>query len=81
MRPEVIKFAEMMELKMKNHDDIRGDAWKKIDPATLLRCLRSQVDELEKELINQSVVAAAYKAADVGNFAMMVSFVIVDRGM
>lgn len=28
IRPEIIKFAEAMELKMKEHDPEKGDSWK-----------------------------------------------------
>ena len=75
MRVEVKKFAEMMELKLRRHDRKRGPAgWKDEEPLWLLARLKEEVAELEKAVVAGSTgILVRHEAADVGNFAMMIT--------
>lgn len=78
IRREVEEFAEAMELELMKHDDRPG--WKECDVQWLLKRLREETDELEATLKdknpNGKISRIKEEAADVGNFAMMISDVI-----
>ena len=70
-RPEIYRFAGLMELKLRKHDPVRGDSWKRGDPKHHLDCIRQIYDELvEAVQTNNSI---GLKAADLANHAMMLS--------
>jgi NTP pyrophosphatase (non-canonical NTP hydrolase) len=75
VRREVEEFAEAMELELMKHDDRPG--WKECDTAWLLKRLREETNELETTLkdknLNGKITRIKEEAADVGNFAMMIS--------
>lgn len=77
LRPEVAKFARLMEAKLKENDHKGG--WKHCDVGWLLMRLGEEFDELIKALYPKeeripNVVAS--EAADVANFAMMIADVV-----
>ncbi len=84
-RPEVAKFAELMERKLRANDWKGG--WINDDPAMLLQRLREEVDELDRALMYSEInprevdvnVNAIDEAVDVANFALMIADV-VSRG-
>jgi hypothetical protein len=76
-RPEVQKFARIMEYKLRLNDYKGG--WKDCDSFFLFDKLNEEVEELERELfVDDSIddppydpVNVSLEAADVGNVAMM----------
>jgi len=76
LRPKVRRFAEYMELKLRENEHKPG--WKS-DPAPgLLRRLREETVELEDILLRlkESPILRTFvtdEAADVANFAMMLA--------
>lgn len=86
-REPVRALAVLMERKMRKHDGDRGNAWTQKSARWLMSRLRDEVEELEKAMgeadraiANQWSQEAAAKleevrqeAADVANFAMMIS--------
>jgi len=88
IRPEVLAFAMRMEMGLRDHDKDRGDSYKNCDSEFLIRRLKEEVEELEKaitkfedvpypnksHLLADAVVAVLSESGDVGNFAMMLSY-------
>jgi NTP pyrophosphatase (non-canonical NTP hydrolase) len=72
VRQEVQAFAAVMEAKLKENDGTKSH-WSKSDFAWLLERLREEVDELEAALEEGNPIEIMREAADVGNFAMMIS--------
>ena len=84
LRPEVRKFAEQMELKLRTHDKDRGpQGWLKSDVYWLASRILIEQRELVKALLRwpQDIEAVASECADVANFAMMVSDVVFRYGV
>lgn len=89
IRPEVLAFAMRMEMALRKHDKDRGNSYKESDSDFLIRRLSEEVTELEEAigrfedvpwpqksyLIADPVVAVLSEGADVGNFAMMISYI------
>jgi len=73
MRPEVKKFAGLMEMKLLKHDPARGaKGWKRDDdPQQHLARLSVILEELAKALKDGNQVGL--KAADLANHAMMLA--------
>jgi len=76
IRPELSRFAEIMERKLKANDHRGG--WRTCDPLFLLARLLEEAGELAG-----AVCSPAYdrrliqkEAADVANFAMMIADVV-----
>jgi hypothetical protein len=80
VRPEVDRFAQLMEVELRNHDDRPG--WKNDDVYDLLNHLEDEIRELREAvfesdgdgIVNVSLVES--EAVDVGNMAMMVADVV-----
>ena len=82
LRPRVRKFAEQMELALRDNDHKGG--WKECSNGYLLTRLREEADELEEAISCLAMPAEFYtgpyrqafviegEAADVANFAMMI---------
>jgi len=74
IRPEVMRFAEMMERKLQLHDSDRGDEWRDFTAEYLLFRMKDEMRELVEAITNnmdRSTICC--EAADVGNFCMMIS--------
>jgi len=69
LRPEVIAFAIVMEYRLRLND-YKG-TWKECSLTYLLTRCREELDELLPAVTG--VCPAAYEAADVANFAMMIA--------
>lgn len=81
LRPEVQRFAEVMEAKMRKHDADVGTgftAWRACTPWYLYRRMCEELDELGGALGDKPMDAGAVAAecADVANFAMMIAGVV-----
>ncbi len=83
LRPEVLAFAIEMEKKLRKHDEDRGDSYKVDSPFDLLRHCRKEVEELTTALhvygykgTKEQAIDVLEEAADVGNMAMMVAYVV-----
>jgi len=63
LRPQVQKFAELMELRLREHDHKGG--WEKDDVRTLTRRLVANVDTLP--------AGGVEAAVDTANYAMMLA--------
>lgn len=67
IRPEVMRFAEAMEKKLKKNDYKGG--WKKMGHYELCARIYSELDELISE---ESNGGKKLEAVDIANFAMMI---------
>lgn len=47
IRPEILEFAEAMELTMRKHDGKKGDSWKTCDIYFLIEKLKEEFDEAD----------------------------------
>lgn len=75
-RAAIIKFARLMEYRLRQHDASRGrSGWGWSDCDWLYDRLREEARELRKELAadDRSGIAISDEAADVANFAMMIA--------
>jgi hypothetical protein len=86
LRPEVLAFAMEMEKKLRKHDKDRGDSYKVDSPFDLLRHCRKEVEELTTALhvyihkgTKEQAIDVLEEAADVGNMAMMVAYVVCNN--
>ena len=71
-RPEVRRFARVMERKLRKNDHKRH--WSKCDEEYLLRSLRNEMEELFDACEGgESDRAVESECADVANFAMMIA--------
>lgn len=74
-RESVMWFAKLMEAKLRENDHKKH--WSEMDLEYLETRLEQEKQELEQALIAKSMGApgelAAWEAADVGNFAMMIA--------
>lgn len=68
LRPEVARFAQLMERRLRANDHKGG--WRGDTPHALLRRLREETDELYLAITAEDV---GNEAADVANFAMMIA--------
>lgn len=72
VRPEVLQFAKVMELKLKQNDHKGG--WEDSDEDYLLHRLEEETEELYYAIVHgESDENVIYEAADVGCFAMMIA--------
>lgn len=71
MRPEIKKFAGLMELKLRKHDPVRGDMWKRDDAVAHLDQIEVILGELQNAVNGGGRVGI--KAADIANHAMMIA--------
>ena len=73
LRPEVKWFAEKMDLKLRQNDDLKGrTGWLKAELSDIANSLESEMKEFDLAVDrNQSIDAVLSEAADIGNFAMM----------
>lgn len=71
LRPEIKKFAGLMELKLRKHDPARGQRWKTGDTEHHLERISYILSELEAAVEEGQRVGI--KAADLANHAMMLA--------
>jgi len=71
MRPEVEKFAGLMEMKLRKHDPVRGERWKTGDAEHHIERIESIVEELHNAI--HSGLRVGLKSADLANHAMMLA--------
>lgn len=70
IRPEIQKFAEAMENKLRKHDEERGETgWRGEGFAYLLDRLEDEVDELKNI---ETDIDEKEECVDIANFAMMI---------
>jgi len=72
LRPEVLAFAQLMELRLREKDADKGSAWKEKSERDLL------VDAMSKSLLLDSAVREGYEsrvrhAVDLANCCMMIA--------
>ena len=78
LRPEVRRFAEAMEAKLRQHDKARGDSWEHSSFPWLEGRLRHEMKEFRHALRERSygdlddLKRVRCEAADVGNFLMFI---------
>jgi len=78
-RPEVQKFACLMEIKLRQNDDKGG--WKDKSTNTLVLRVYDEVQELREAISDSSaalsleevIANVEFEAADVANFVMMLA--------
>jgi uncharacterized coiled-coil protein SlyX len=71
LRPEVRKFAELMELKLRDNDHKRG--WDCESYSYLFARLREEVEELTTAFGGGTDDEVAEEAADVANYCLMIA--------
>lgn len=71
MRPEIRRFAGLMEMKLRKHDPVRGQRWKTGDAEHHLERIEFIEHELKMAVRNKKRVGL--KAADLANHAMMLA--------
>jgi hypothetical protein len=71
LRPEIVRFAGLMEMKLLKHDPVRGQSWKSCDKDYLLQRIKAVADELHVAVYNGEKIGI--KAADLANLAMMLA--------
>lgn len=71
LRPEIKKFAGLMELKLLKHDPARGQDWKSGDSEHHIARIKAIIEELEQATFDGKRVGV--KAADLANHAMMLA--------
>lgn len=88
LRPEILAFAIEMEKKLRKHDKDKGDSYKNATPAGLLQHVRAETEELhdavriylrERIGVQSNAIDVLQEAADVGNMAMMVAWVVCNN--
>lgn len=72
VRPEVQEFAVRMEKKLRRDDGSKAH-WDRCDFVWLLKRLLQEAEELEEAIQDDSPQEIVKEAADVANFAMMIS--------
>jgi hypothetical protein len=78
LRPEILRFAQIMESKMREGETKRGD-WRSYTLPELLRRMKEERDELYRELWNPKGIDKAKvvrETADNANVQMMIAVVI-----
>jgi len=80
LRPEVAMFAEAMEAKLGNHDQIAD--WEDESLRYLMGKLRIGADKLQHTYVTKEGIVAeiADVAVDVANFAMIIYSKTMERG-
>jgi len=71
LRPEVRRFSEVMERRLRENDYKGG--WKDCDYSYLTRRLQEEIDELHIAIQCKSLDLIPEESADVANFAMMIA--------
>lgn len=71
MRPEIKRFAGLMEMKLRKHDPARGQRWKGGEPSFCLGRIENIFCELQEAVAAGTKVGL--KAADLANHAMMLA--------
>jgi len=71
LRPEVQRFAELMELTLLMHDN--KEHWSGITIPQLFINLVVEVAELAEAINNYDFTAITNEAVDVANYAMMIA--------
>lgn len=71
LRPEISKFAGLMEMKLARHDPAWGQAWKDSNPDHHLGRIRIIAEELSNAVQEKRRVGV--KAADLANHCMMLA--------
>lgn len=70
-------FVDAMRHKLASNKYKGKRNWEDDSPETLLKRLKEEIDELEEAIKGGNQIEILLEAADVGNFAMMVSNVAI----
>jgi NTP pyrophosphatase (non-canonical NTP hydrolase) len=71
LRPEILKFAGLMEMKLLKHDSARGQRWKSGDAEHHIARIKAITEELDRAVDEGKRIGV--KAADLANHAMMLA--------
>jgi len=72
LRPEVEKFAQLMESKLRKKDYKGG--WQNRPTATLWHAMHAEVVEFDEAIVEQlGIVHITEEAVDVANYLMMIA--------
>jgi len=71
LRPELLRFAEAMERKLRTHDKYRGKDVSGFDPQFCIDRISEELGELKSAYENGVVPDILDESVDVANFAMM----------
>ncbi len=72
VRPAVLRFAELMEEKLSEHDGERAH-WSGCNLGQLFRRLLLEAEELREAIDENEPLHMMMEAADIANFAMMIA--------
>ena len=70
-------FVDAMRYKLASNKHRGKRNWQDLSPEALLNMLKKEVNELEEAIKSGNQIEILLEAADVGNFAMMVSNVAI----
>jgi hypothetical protein len=78
IRKEIMELAEMMEIKMREKDDERGDSWKYMSLDFFKERINDELHELMDELNapNPHVTKSLKEGADLANVTMMACYCV-----
>lgn len=76
LRPEVRRFADEMERRLRAHDAERGVSWRRIDDVSLFNRATHELFEFDEALKFLAgagrQIAIAQEAADTANYLMFI---------
>ncbi len=72
LRPEVLAFAQLMELRLRDKDEIKQRSWKAMNETDLTVHAISKALRLEQAVKSKFTDRARY-AVDLANFSMMIA--------
>lgn len=73
LRPEVLRFALLMEQRLRENDEELGMAWKFANPSDLFPSFMSKAFSTEKAIFSPHRPSPVKDAVDVANYAMMIA--------
>lgn len=76
LRPELIAFAEAMELKLRKYDATLGDSYKSLTPDECMDLLVRGMERLNDSFYTSNPEKQKADAVDVGNFALFVALAV-----
>lgn len=76
LRPELVAFAEAMELKLRKYDATLGDSYKLLTPDECMNLLVRGMERLSDSFYTNNHEKQKADAVDVGNFALFVALAV-----
>lgn len=75
---DIRRFVDAMRYKLKRN--AHKGRWEDIDLQDALNLLYKEVEELRVAILHGNMIEILLEAADIANFAMIVSAIAIERG-